>query len=320
MDNASKTPENGPALEEANISNTAQRVRGIVVVALAIVAVVVGVIWYERSQKEMKRHQEALLTVEKAHSTGYDTFWIISKIDVKKLKSNLDFRTRMKQILADAPVAYGKYIKEKGLPVLDKGVTEYRAVSLPAVYADHVEAVTGAMEQLRDAWHATANELIKWETYLEGKRNLESAATAWVGMQESRKEKYKAGAIRYFNLVQCIMLDRSVVDIKGKNLEDEILDSCKDNEVEWFRRAAYDCMPMLASEGVVSVVDTKDDGFRKGPGLDTTSKFGIEECLKSCQIAVEEQMIEQIAISWAEYVKAKNSLVGAIKLNLEELR
>jgi hypothetical protein len=79
-------------------------------------------------------------------------------------------------------------------------------------------------------------------------------------------------------------------------------------------------MPMLASEGVVSADDKKDDGFRKGPGLDTTSKFGIEECLKSCQIAVEEEMIEHIAISWAEYVKAKNSLVGAIKSNLEELR
>ncbi|MCP4199560.1 MAG: hypothetical protein GY762_20620 [Proteobacteria bacterium] len=320
MDNASKTPENGPALEETNISNTAQRVRGIVVVALAIVALAVGVIWYERGQKEMKRQQEALFAVEKAHSAGYDTFWITAKIDVKRLKSNLDFRIRMKQILAEAPVAYGKYIRDKGLPVLDDGVREYRAAVLPAVYADQVEAVIGAMEQLRDAWHDTANELVKWETYLEGKRQLESAANAWVGMQESRKEKYKVDAIKYFNMVQCIMPDRSIVDIKGQNLEDEVLDSCKDNEVDWFRRAAYDCVPILAGEGMASTEDQEDDVFRKGPGLDTTSKFGIEECLKTCQVSVEEEMIERIAMSWAEYVKAKNSLVGTIKSKLEELR
>jgi hypothetical protein len=139
-------------------------------------------------------------------------------------------------------------------------------------------------------------------------------------MQESKKEKYKAEATKYFNMAQCIMLDKSVVAIKGRDLENEILDSCKDNEIDWFRRAAYDCIPILAGNGPASEDDEGDNTFRKGPGLDTTSKFGIEECLKTCQVAVEDEMIEKIAMSWANYVKAKNKLVGEIKSNLEKLR
>ncbi len=320
MNNEPMTPENGPVSEATNISNTAQRVRGIVVVAVAIIAIVVGIVWYERGQKEVKRHEDALLALQKAHSAGCDKFWLTAKIDVKKLKSNLDFHARMKQILVDAPVLYGQHIKEKGLPILDEGVKGYRSLALPAVYGDDVQQVTGAMEQFREAWSGTVIELAKWEGYWEGKRKLENTASAWVGMQESKKDKYKADAVKYFNMVQCIMLDKSVVSIKGRDLENEILDSCNENEVDWFRRAAYECIPILAGRGMVAEEDEGDDTFRKGPGLDTTSKFGIEECLKTCQVAVEDEMIERIATAWADYVKTKNALAGKIKSTLEKLR
>ncbi len=119
-------------------------------------------------------------------------------------------------------------------------------------------------------------------------------------------------------MLECILVSDTLSGIRGAELEDNILASCTENETDCFRRVAFDCMPLLS--GGTDDEEGKAPVIKKGPGLDHTSKFGIEACLKATESAVTNDNIDKIALAWKQYVESKNALLRALDENIKALR
>ena len=317
---AATAPEPGDV--DIRISNTGQRVRAIAVVVIAVIAIVVVVVWYSGQKAEIERHEQARVDFQKAHTAGYLDFWSKTQVDIKTLKSNMDFELKMKQILSDGPVAYANYVKEKCLPILDQALPTYKSVTVPTEYADKMSAVTKATEQMRDAWNSFSDELLKFEKYFKGKKMLDKTANAWFGAQQSNSEKYKLDGFKYFRLLECVMPGKKIEEIKTTDLNYTVLESCRTDKAGWFRRVAYECLPGLLAkaEEPNDAFATALEGSRGEERMDHSSKFGIEDCLKSTRGELESEIIEKLAVAWADYVKAQNALLGEIDGRLKALR
>ncbi len=317
-----EAPVPEPADVDIKISNTGQRMRAILVVVIAVVAVIVAIVWYSGQKAEIERHEKARADFQKAHTAGYVDFWSKSQVDIKLLKSNRDFDLKMKQIISDGPVAYANYVKEKCLPILDKTLPEYKSVTVPSEYADKMTAVTKATEQMRDAWSAFSDELLKFEDYYKGKKLIDKAANAWFGAQQSSDDKYKLDAFKYFKLLECVLPNKKIQEIKITDLNYTVAESCRTDKAAWFRRVAYECVPNLVGKG-----EEPNEAFAKAieashgeDRMDHSSKFGIEDCLKSTRGELEGEIIETLAVAWADYIKAQNALLSIIDEKLKELR
>ena len=255
---------------------------------------------------------------------GYTDFWTKTQVDVKALKSNEDFELKMKQLIAADPVRYGNYVKEQCLPIMDKALPEYKGVVVPGAYADKMNAVVKAAEQLREAWNTFADELLKFESYFKGKENLDKVADAWFGAQQSDADKYKTNAYKYFKLLGCVLPEQKVGEISVLDLNDTVRNSCigKEKRVPWFRRVAFECLPNLRGDAGEPSEEFAEaiKASRKEERMDHSSKFAIEDCLKSSRDWVESDIIEPLAVVWAGYVKAQNALLDAIEGELKKLR
>ncbi len=315
-------PETPPPAGDENIkiTNTGQRIRAILVVLIALAAGGAAIWWVLKGEAEEKRYEKARADFDAAHRAGYEAFWKKSKIDIKELKSNQDFELRVKEILDSAPVAYEKHLREEALPVLEESLEKYRSLTAPADVAELPENVKKAAEGLYDAWKSFADEIVRYETYLEGKEKLKPAGDAWLGAQgDPKKDEFRKKAVQYTRLVQCILgSSAQMVDIDTQELGNKLEDTCLNERSDWFRRVVDDCLPKLL-DGDAEADETYEtilEKYRKAEMPDTKSVFGIETCLKDSREVFESQIIEKVARAWADYVKAQNALIEGIKAKL----
>ncbi len=313
-----------PVDDDISISNTGQRIRAILVAIVAVGAAGGALFWWNSQNAKIEAHEKARADFQKAHTMGYVDFWTMTQVDIKTLKSNQDFETKMKQIISEEPVRYANYIKEKALPIINKALPEYQAISVPSEYVDKMAAVSKAAEGLHGAWDHFADELLKFEIYFKSKKSLDKVANDWLGAQQYKDDKYTANAVKYFALLSCVLPDQKIEDIDTMDINVTVKNSCAkaDAKTPWFRRVAYDCLPKLLEKP-----GEPDDAFKatleKSRGserMDHASKFGIEDCLKASRDYLESDIIEKVAKAWADYVVAQNELLKTIDANLKELR
>lgn len=312
--------------EDVKIKNTGQRVAVIFLGLLIIAGGAAGAWWYTGKQAEIEKHEKVREAFQKAHLAGYGPFWKKVQVDIKAFKSNADFEARMKQILSEDPVRYGRFLKDEGLPILEKNLPDYKNIEAPAEYADEMANVAEAYENLHITWSAFAQKMAGFETHFDGLKKLDKAGDAWFGAQQSDKEKFQDMAKKYYAVLGCILPDQDLSEIEPTDLKLTITDSCVDDKAAWFSRVGFECLPKLAEAEVAVDEDAYRKtiaAFRKGGKegrVDHASKFGIEDCLKATRDDYETEIIEPLAKSWAEYVKAQNELLGAIKKTLKALK
>ncbi len=321
---AAPAPE--PADVDISISNTGQRVRAILVALIAVGAAIAAFVWWSGRTAAKEAHEKAREDFRTAHTMGYKDFWTMSQVDVKALKSNQDFEIKVKQIISEDPVRYGNYVKEKCLPILDKALPEYKGITVPSEYADKMSAVAKAAEGLRTSWAEFSDELLKFEDFFKvsKKKLLDKTANDWLGAQQSNDEKYTANAFKYYKLLECVLPDKKIEEIDTIDINMTVKNSCAKAAAKagWFRRVAYECLPKLAEKNgepteAFEAVIKKSRGAER---MDHASKFGIEDCLKASRDYVESEIIEEIALAWATYVKAQNELLTAINSELEQFK
>jgi hypothetical protein len=310
--------------EDIKIHHTGQRVMAIIVALLAVGGAIAAIMWWQGQKAAVESHEKVKAEFSRVHTKGYTDFWIATQVDVKEMKTNEDFELKLKAMISEDPVRYGTYIKEKALPVIDAALPEYKAITVPAAYADKMEAMVKAAEGLREAWSGFSDELLKFEDYYKGKKLLDKCGNAWLGAQQSKDEKYQAKAYKYFKLLGCVLPDQKVEELDTTDINLTIKDSCAKADVKtaWFRRVAYECLPRLAEEAG-EPDEAYEAALKKSRGaerMDHASKFGIEDCLKSSRDFLESDIIQAVALAWASYVKAQNELLAAIKAELEKLR
>ncbi|MCP4674723.1 MAG: hypothetical protein GY854_04250 [Deltaproteobacteria bacterium] len=311
-----------PADDDISISNTGQRVRAILVAIIALGAAGGALFWWTDQNAKIEAHEKARADFQKAHTMGYVDFWTMTQVDIKALKSNQDFETKMKQIISEDPVRYANYIKEKALPIIDKALPEYKGISVPSEYADKMAAMAKAAEGLHGAWDHFADELLKFEVFFKSKKNLDKAANAWLGAQQYKDDKYTANAFKYFTLLGCILPDQKIEEMETMDINVTVKNSCAkaDAKTPWFRRVAYDCLPKLL-EKPGEPNDAFAAALEKARGsemMDHASKFGIEDCLKASRDYLESDIIEEVAKAWANYVVAQNELLKTIDAKLKK--
>ncbi|MCP4606759.1 MAG: hypothetical protein GY847_40675 [Proteobacteria bacterium] len=307
---------------DIKVSNTGQRIRAILVALVAVVAAGTAIYWWSSKTAAIEGHEKARIDFQRVHTAGYVDFWTMTQIDLKLLKSNQDFEIKMKQIMKDGPVRYSKYVKEKCLPIIDGALPKYKSVTVPSEYADKMDAVSTAAEGLRNAWAGFSDELLKFEGYFKGKKSLDKTSSAWLGAQQSDDDKYTLDAFKYFKLLGCVLPDKKIEELDTSEINNVINESCRKDKAAWFRRVAYDCVPkLLENAGNPSeAYATTLEKSRESERMDHASKFGIEDCLKKSRDSMESEMIEGVALAWANYVKAQNSLLSTIDSKLKELR
>jgi hypothetical protein len=168
-----------------------------------------------------------------------------------------------------------------------------------------------------DAWKLFAAEFAGYEEFIAANKALEPAGNAWLGaQQEPENEKFKVKAINYTRLAQCILADAAdLAMVNPQELGDKLEDTCATERASWFRRVKIDCMPKLndkraeADDTYAKVLEV----YGKAEMPDTKSVFGIVTCVRETREAAETELIESIAVPWAEYLTAKNALIQAVK-------
>jgi hypothetical protein len=318
---------------DVKISNTGQRVRAILVV-LIVIAIAAVVLWlYHSKQQEVERYEKLRADFSEVHNTGYSAFWKESQVDIKEMKTNQDFEARLKEILGATAVAYSKHMQENALPILAKALPKYAEITAPnevadkaaaKTYADLVKDVSDAAAGLHEAWNGFADEVAKYETFLEARKKLDKAGNSWLGAQgDPENEKFKKPAIQYVALVKCILADKGVVfEIEPQALSGKLEETCDVELPAWWRRVTDECMPKLLDKTLqADAVYTQTlEVYGKAELPDTKSVFGIKACIDRARDGFESEIIENIAKAWATYVKAQNSLLSAVDTKLDELR
>lgn len=317
---------------ELRISNTGQRIRAILVVIVVIVIAGVVLWLYHGKQQQVERFEQLRTSFSTVHNSGYAAFWQETQVDIKEMKTNQDFEARLKEILSSTPVAYSKHLQEKALPILEKALPEYSGITAPnemavkatgKTFADLVKDVADAATALHEAWKGFADELAKYDTYLKARKLLDKAGNAWLGAQgDPKEEKFKSKAIQYVALAKCILADQGIVfQIPPDELSAKLEGTCDNEMPAWWRRVTDECMPKLLERVEADEVYNQTlEAYRKAEMPDTKSVFGIKACLDRSRDAFEVELIEKIALAWANYVKAQNALLDAIEAKLKELR
>ena len=311
-----------PPDDDIKISNTGQRVTAIVVVVILIAAVIGVLVFLQGKQKEIQKVEDVKTAFQKAHNTGYVEFWKKVQVDIKSMKTNTDFEARLRQVTVD-PVRYAKHIKESGLPILDKALPEYKAIIAPPEFQKNLDDVAKAVEAIRTSWDDFASEYLKLEDYFSAVDKLETASSHWLGWQQKPgTEKFLLNAVRYHKMLTCIMSGKSITDLDYGSMESEVTNTCAkgDEKAEWFRRFAFECVPMLKS-GTLKPDALFEAAVEKAKEqMDTTSKFGIDTCIKRTKEEFESEEIQKLAGPWLQYIKAQNALLDAVDAKLKSLQ
>jgi hypothetical protein len=306
-----------PAGDDVRISNTGQRIRAILVLLIAIGVAGAAIWWWQGENAKKEAYQKVLDDLTAAHNAGWVAFWKATKVPIEELKTNDAFALRVKDILSSTPVAYGKHVQEQALPLLEKSLEKYSAMTAPGEMGPLAEEVGKAAKGLFEAWKLFAAEFAGYEEFLVANGALEASGNAWLGAQQDpANDKFKAKAINYTRLAQCILADSAdLAAVDPQELGNKLEDTCATDRPGWFRRVKTDCLPKLneknpdADDTYTKVLET----YRKAEMPDTKSVFGIATCIREARAASEAELIESIAVPWAEYLKAKNALIQAVK-------
>jgi hypothetical protein len=309
-------------IRDVKITNTGQRIRAIAVLLLALAAAAGYFYWSSQKQAEIEQYERARADFQKAHAKGYTSFWADAQVDVKEMKTNEDFALRMKQIISEQAVGYANHLKESSIPILDKALPDYKAISVPSVYVEKTNALTKSYEALRESWNVFSDELLRLDKFYPAKKKLEKVSSAWLGAQQSGDEKYTKDAYTYYVLMECVLPGKNLGEIELADINNAIRDSCMNNRSQWFARVAFDCMPkLLESPGDPNEAFTALlEKAKKAEKVDFSSKFGIEDCLKECRPKFDDEIIEKLALAWANYVKSQNDFLAAMDAKLKEIR
>lgn len=328
-----EAPPAAPAPEpggDVKISNTGQRIRAILVVII-VIAIAAVVLWiYHGKQKEVERYEQLRTDFSKIHNLGYNAFWKESQVDIKEMKTNQDFEARLKEILGSTAVAYSKHILDDALPILEQKLPDYAELTGPneaagegKTYADLVKDVSDAANGLYDAWKSFADEVAKYDTYIEARKKLDDSGNSWLGAQQDPENvKYRTKGIQYVALVKCVLSDQGMIfEIDPEELSSKLEDTCLNEKPAWWRRVTDECLPKLLEPTEDDVIYKQTvESYSKLEKLDTKSVFGIKNCLDRSRDEFETEIIEKIAMAWATYVKAQNALLDAVEAKLEEIR
>ena len=308
--------------DDLKISNTGQRVAAIVVVVIVVAAVIGVLVFLQGKQKEIQKVEDVRTAFQKAHNNGYVEFWKKVQVDVKSMKTTADFESRLRQVTVD-PVRYAKHIKENALPIIDKALPDYKAIITPPEFQGQLDAVSEAIENIRTSWDNFASEFLKLEDYFGAVDKLETASSHWLGWQQKPgTDKFLMNAVRYHKLLSCIMGNKPITDLDYESMESEVTNTCAkgDEKADWFRRFAFECLPYLKS-GTLKPDEMFAAAVEKSKeAMDTTSKFGIDTCIKRTKEEFESDEIQKLAGPWLEYIKAQNALLDAVDVKLKSLQ
>jgi hypothetical protein len=316
------SPAPMPEEPDIKISNTGQKVAAIVVAALLLVAGIAVLVMMNNKKKEIEKYEEVRAAFQKAHTAGYLSFWKQVQVDVKEMKSNADFEAKMRTVTAD-PVRYARHIKESGLSVLDTALPLYKGIVAPADLTEKIDNVAKAVTDMRTAWNDFASEFAKFDDFFRANEKLEPASSHWLGFQQQpNNEKFLIGAVRYFKILQCIFKDQKIDELDYENMESEVTATCAKAAAKpgWFRHTAFECFQNLLKpagapdEAFAAAVKVADKAF------DTTSKFGIDTCIKKSREYFEAEEFQKLAVPWMEYIKAQNELLSAVDEKIKALR
>jgi hypothetical protein len=129
-------------------------------------------------------------------------------------------------------------------------------------------------------------------------------------------------AVKYFKVLQCIFKDQKIPELDYESMESEVTATCAAAAAkpEWFRRVAFECLEILTG-----TAGAPDDAFNAAikaseKAFDTTSKFGIDTCLKKSREYFESEEFVKLAVPWMEYIKAQNELLAAIDSKIKSLQ
>jgi hypothetical protein len=312
-----------PDDSDLKVSSTGSKAMAIAVVLIALGAVIGVLVYLQGKQKEVEGYEAIKEAFAKAHTSGYEEFWKKVQVDVKGMKSNQDFESRLRMVTAGDPVRYAKHVKEAALPILDNALASYKAIRPQPGFADKINAVVTAYEALRKAWDDFATEYLKFEAYNKAKEKLDTASSHWVGIQQQPdSEKYKYNAVRYHKLLKCILQGKKLPELDFESMETAITNTCAkgDEKPDWFRRVAFECFPRLLDQASEPDVFFELAMEASKKANDTTSKFGIDTCIKKSKDAFESDAIGKLGLPWADYVKAQNALLKAVDEKLKELK
>lgn len=329
------TPTGGD--DDINISNTGQRVRAILVVIIVLVAGG-GALWYLTQESAKKEaHEKASDDFQAAHRAGYEAFWKATQMEgTGSISSNEAFEQKLKTIIANDPVAYGTYLKEKCLPTLDKAIdSNYKKIVAAPEYQGEAEAVVAAAENLSKQWSTFADGLAKYEDFLKNHGKVKKNGNEWLGAQQDpKKDDHKVGGLKYFNLLQCLLPKEDFMtlpateiasklgcewDANGKSLSDEV-------KAQWFENAAFTCIPALANReptGADKLTAVIENYNKAEPGAeiryDATSGLDLINCLKANRSAYESVKIKPVFDAWRQYRIAQNKFIKAVKVALGKI-
>ncbi len=307
---------------EIKISNTGQRIAVIAVLVAVVAAVIAVLVMMNNKKKEIQKYEDVRAAFQKAHLSGYRDFWKAVQVDVKGLKNNDEFEAKMRVVTTD-PVRYARHVKENGIIVLDKSLPDYKAIVAPSDLVENLAKISEAVVSMKSAWNEFATEFLKYEDYFKSLEKLETASSHWVGFQQQKdNEKFLLNAVRYFKVLRCVLKDAKLEDLDFESMETEVTNTCAAAAAkpEWFSRTAFECLAHLSAPAGVP-----DDDFKKAIEIaaktpDTTSKFGIDTCLKKSKEFFESEQFHKLALPWLEYIKAQNDLLKAIDEKIKSLQ
>jgi hypothetical protein len=311
-----------PEEPDVKISNTGQRVAAIVIVVIVVAAAIGVLVFLQGKQKEIEKIEEVKTAFQTAHNKGYVEFWKKVQVDVKSMKTTADFEARIKQVTTD-PVRYAKHIKENALPVLDKALPEYKAIVAPPAFQEPLKKVATALEEIRKTWDDFASEYLKLEDYFSTVDKLETASSHWLGWQQKPgTDKFLLNAVRYHKMLTCIFQGKNITDLSYESMESEITNTCAkgDEKAAWFRRFAFECLPFIKSGSLQPGADFEAAVAKAKEEMDTTSKFGVDTCIKRTKEEFESEEIQKLAGPWLAYIKAQNALLDTIDAKLKTLQ
>jgi hypothetical protein len=258
------------------------------------------------------------------HNGGYKAFWKTAKLELDTMKTNADFEGRIKEYLEMTSVKYAEHIKKNAIPILEEVVPKYKAIETPSSVSVEMKAVADSVAALLAAWRKFSSELDMYEGYLANMTKLDTAGDQWFGaQQEPEKEEYMADGVRYVNVVQCILIDKTLMDYDPLDLSYRVADTCAkaDEQSAWFRRVAFNCLDKLGGAPVVPDELYKEivKKYNKADPRDSKSKFAIINCLKLSRNTYETELSDEIALAWANYTKAMNTLLDTIAKKKKEI-
>ncbi len=234
---------------DLKISGGGTKIAAIVIAVLAVGAIVGFLIYKQGKDAELAKYEELKDAFDAAHTAGYVEFWKSLQIDLTGVTDNQLFQAKVSVNTAADPVRYAKHVREKSLFVLDKALPKYEGITPLPGFEDKVRAVKDAIKGIRNSWEAFSEEQLKFEDYFSAKDKLETASSHWLGLQQNAdSDKFLLNGMRYVKLLNCLFQGKKPDDMIFDSMETMVTDTCAkaDEKPDWFRRVAFECIPMLS--------------------------------------------------------------------------